>query len=400
MTSLLFDKSHPFSDLLKPSRYKVYYGGRGSGKSYAFAEAIIRITDVCNIRVLCARELQGSLADSVHHLLVETIYRLELGDRFTITNNSIRSKSGSEIIFRGLKHNYQEIKSMANISICWIEEGAGISEESWDVLDPTIREEGSEIWISMNPENETDVIYKKLIKEPPSNAIVHKVNYDANPYFPEVLRIQLEHCRETDPDKFEWIWMGNCKKISDAVIFKNRIFVEDFELPSRVDWLQGLDFGFSADPTAFVRCFVHEQCLYIDSEIYAYGIELDEYPQHLKQIDTTQRWRIMADSAVPGNISLLNRQGFSVEGVKKWAGSVEDGISHLKSYRKIIVRPSCKHMIEEFENYKWKQDRVTGELLPVPIDKYNHLIDALRYALNKHIINLGTSIATWHALNK
>ena len=145
----LFDKSHPISDLLTPSRYKVYYGGRGALKSWGIAEALVRLADEACIRVLCTRELQSSIDDSVHRLLQDTIERVGLQANFIIENKSIRSLTGSEFIFRGVRHNYKEIKSTEGVDICWVEEAQTVSRDSWNVIIPTIRKEGSEIWIAL-----------------------------------------------------------------------------------------------------------------------------------------------------------------------------------------------------------------------------------------------------------
>ena len=386
--SPLFDPAHPFSDLLKPNRYKVYYGGRGSGKSWTLAEALIRMADVAKIRVLCTRELQTSIKHSVHKLLADTIARLGLDSRFEITQNSIRSHTGSEFIFMGIKFNFQEIKSLESVDITWLEEAQYMSEDSWIVIMPTIlRKPGSECWVSFNTGSETDSTYRRWVLKPPISAIVHKVNWNKNPYFTEELISGMERDRLLlDPETFDNVWEGIPLKLTEAVIFRNKFSIREFESPLTADFLHGLDFGFSNDPFAMVRCYVQDQILYIDYECGGYGVELDEYGPHIKTIPTGHNWKIYCDAAQPGNISLLKRQGFNADAVKKYGGSVEDGISHIKSYKDIIIHPRCINTISEFKKYSWKVDRVSGDIQPVPVDKDNHYIDSLRYALNKYIL--------------
>ena len=398
----LFDKNSPFNDLLRSYRYKVYYGGRGGAKSWTIAEALIRIADAANVRILCTRELQTSISDSVHKLLCDTIERLKMGHRFRITQNSIQSiNTGSEFIFKGVRFNYREIKSLEGIDICWAEESQDMTEDSWQVILPTIRKEGSEIWVTFNTGAERDATYQRfVVNADPSCSVVHHVNYYDNQFLSETTKQEVERDRKNmNPEDFDNIWLGKPLKLTNAVIFNNRVEVKDFEVPEHAQYLFGLDFGFAADPMAAVRVFVHERVLYIDAESGGHHIELDEYDSVLREVMPNPRWRISADCALPGNISYLNRHGWNVEPAKKWPGSVEDGITHMKSYDKIVVRPSCTNVRFEFENYKWKVDATTKEILPIPIDKHNHWVDAIRYALHKYVIQKGTSPTTWKKLN-
>ena len=194
--------------LQQKSRYKVAYGGRGSGKSYGFADsAIIRALEN-KIRILCARQLQNSIKDSVHKLLSDRIATLGLSNYFEITRESIRCKNGSEFLFKGIQNNVQEIKSMEGIDICWVEEAEGVTDESWDILIPTIRKENSEIWVSFNPNMKTDATYQRFVVNPPESCISVKINYNENPFFPEVLREEMEFCKKINYPKYEHIWLG------------------------------------------------------------------------------------------------------------------------------------------------------------------------------------------------
>ena len=149
--------------LFQPSRYKVLYGGRGSGKSWGVARALLVIGLQKSTRVLCAREFQNSISDSVHALLADQIKSLGLEDFYTVQNTSIFGKNGTEFLFAGLKHNITKIKSFEGVDVCWVEEAQTTSKSSWDVLIPTIRKENSEIWVTFNPELDTDETYKRFV---------------------------------------------------------------------------------------------------------------------------------------------------------------------------------------------------------------------------------------------
>lgn len=198
-----------FKDLFTTkSRYKVYYGGRGSGKSWNFASALIYFATQRRIRVLCAREIQKSVAESVHKVIATQIERMGAENHFKITDTSILCRNGSEFIFEGLFRNQNKIKSLEGIDFVWVEEAENISETSWDLLIPTIRKENSEIWISFNPRFKEDATYQKFIVNTPPNTIIKKVSYLDNPFFPEVLEQERVFMKETDPVKYLHIWEG------------------------------------------------------------------------------------------------------------------------------------------------------------------------------------------------
>lgn len=367
------------------ARYKVAYGGRGSGKSWSAARCLILLALKSKIRVLCTRQLQTSIKDSVHKLLSDSISEMGLSSYFDITRDSIRSNNGSEFIFKGLQNQTNEIKSIEGIDYCWVEEAQSVSNDSWDILIPTIRKEDSEIWITFNPDREEDATYQRFIINPPPNSIIKLVNYVDNPWFPEVLQREMEYDREVDYGKYEHVWLGKTIIDTDAQIYHGKFEVKDFETPEGVTFFYGADWGFANDPTAVIRCFIKEQCLYIDYESGGVGVEFEELPQLFEQIPDIRRWDIRADSARPETISYMARQNFKVKACPKWKGSVEDGIEYIRSFRRIYVHSRCKHTYEEFKFYSYKQDKNTGEILPIVLDKNNHYLDALRYALNPYI---------------
>jgi len=393
MPAYSMDMPGAFKPLFSAARYKIFYGGRGSGKSWAFAQTLLIKALERPTRILCARELQVSIADSVHRLLCDTIDRLGLSTRFEITRQAIHSVNGSDFIFKGLRHNASEIKSLEGIDYCWVEEAHSVSRESWELLIPTIRKDGSEIWISFNPGSPDDETYKRFVVSPPADAVVVKVGWRDNPWFPETLNRERLYCKEIDPEAYAHIWGGEPRAISDAQIFKGRYEVAAFETPADARFFHGADWGFAKDPTALVRMFVKgDDALYIDAEAYGVGVELDELPTLLSSIPTAMKWPIKADAARPETISYMRRKGFNISAAKKWAGSVLDGIALLKSFRKIVIHPRCKHAAEEFRLYSYKVDKNNGDILPVPADSWNHCIDAARYALDGYVRSPGLNI--------
>jgi phage terminase large subunit len=318
-------------------------------------------------------------------------FRMHLENRFEFTEAKIRNiYTDSEIIFSGLLRNENSIRSKEGIDICWVEEASSVSQKSWDVLIPTIRKAGSEIWMTFNPLTIDDPT-NRFIESPPDNAYVRKVNYTENPFFPKELQTEMEWDKAHDYEKYLHVWEGYPLTISDAQIFKGRYEVKPIapELHKKASRLfHGGDFGFARDPSTLIRCFILENTLYIDYESYGVGVELDELPQLYDAIPESRRWAIKADSARPETISFLrNRHGFNISAAKKWQGSIEDGIAYLKGFDKIIIDDKCRHTADEFRLYSYKVDKTTDEVLPIIQDKNNHCIDALRYALDGYITN-------------
>lgn len=377
-----------FQEIWKPARYKVFYGGRGSGKTYAVTAFLIIRSLQEKITVLCTREIQESMRDSVHKVLREHINKFGLDDYFTVTDNKITNIKGSEFVFRGLRTNINSLKSFEGANYVWVEEAQSISRNSLDILVPTIRREGSELIFTFNPENETDPVYQDFVVNGRAGAIVKKVTYADNPFFPKVSEEERLAKLEDDEDEYEWIWEGELRHISDAQIFKGKFALEEFETPATARFYHGMDFGFAEDPTVLIRCFIEKSgnVLYIDREHWGKHVELTELKAFVEEIPSVKTgWRIYADNAEPAEISMLQRAGINIRNAKKGQGSVGAGIIYLRSFRKIIIHPRCMHTAEEFKKYSYKQDKQTNEILPVPVDKFNHCIDAIRYSLCKQI---------------
>ena len=383
-----------FAELFLPRRYKVYYGGRGGAKIWSFADVLITLALKRLLRVLCARELQVSIKDSVHKLLSDRIEARGLSSMFTITDTSIRSVMGSEFVFRGLRHNATEIKSFEGVDICWVEEAQKVSQDSWDVLLPTIRKEGAEVWVSFNPSSPNDPVWQIFVENTPENAIVRKVNWYDNPFFTSTLDEERRRCLATDPDKYAWIWDGEPRVISKAQIFNGRWKSELFDIPtSGVRWFTGADWGFGSDPNTLVRAYIHkfpdgEREIRVCHEVYAEGLEVDDLPTLYTGMPEARRWPINADNSRPELIKYLRRRRFAIRAAKKWPGSIEDGIRWLREIG-LNIHPTCVHTLREATLYSYKQDPLTGEILPVIMDKHNHCFDALRYAFDGPIRGKG-----------
>ena len=364
-------------------RYKVAYGGRGSGKALLIVLKMMQSP----IRVLCARELQISMRESVHQLVSETIKRIGADDAFNILESEITcTLNGSSCVFKGLKgvkNDASALKSFEGIDICWIEEAQTVSRASLETLKPTIRKPNSEIWITFNPLLATDPVYADYVVNPPENALVRKVNYSDNPWFQNTaLPDDMAHTRATDYDRYMHVWEGECATHTDAQVFKGKWRVADFDEPKGITvFYYGADWGFAIDPTTLVRCFIQGNTLYIDYEAYAVGCEIDDTPALFDTVPDSRKYIIRADSARPETISYMQRMWFKVVSAKKGTGSVEDGITHLRGYDEIIIHTRCSKTAEEFLRYSYKTDKLTGDIQPVLEDKWNHCIDALRYAV-------------------
>ena len=383
MTALQIQTPAWARPLLAPSRYKGAWGGRGSGKSHFFAEAMIEahILDPGTYSV-CVRENQKSLAQSVKRLLETKIEALGAGDYFEVQEAVIKSRRGDgRIIFQGMKtHTADSIKSLEGYDRAWVEEAQSLSQTSLDMLRPTIRKPGSELWFTWNPREKSDPVDHLLRGDtPPKDAVVLGVNYDQNPWFPDVLRDEMEYDQRRDPDKYKHVWLGGYLANSEARVFRNWR-VEEFEAPRDAIHRLGADWGFSVDPTVLVRCHIIGRTLYVDFEAYQVGCEIVNIPELFMTVPEAEKWPMTADSARPETISHMRKHGFPrIFPAVKGARSLEEGVEWLKSYD-IVVHPRCVHTIDELTLYSYKRDPLTDRILPILEDKKNHVIDALRYA--------------------
>jgi phage terminase large subunit len=226
-----------FRELYEPHRYKVYWGGRGAGKSVQIASALLlKGSEPKPKRILCAREIQRSIRDSVHSLLAQRIKALGLEHFYEVTSNEIRGTNGTSIIFSGLWQNVQSIKSIEGIDICWIEEGNSVSESSWRTLIPSIRKPNSEIWCSFNPELKSDPAYQRFVINPPDNAIVKKVSWRDNPYFNQTtLPDEMQTLKANSEEEYQHVYEGELKEFADGSIYAQQLKAAKDD--GRICWL-------------------------------------------------------------------------------------------------------------------------------------------------------------------
>lgn len=332
---------------------------------------------------LCAREFMNSLDDSSMEELKAAIQSVPWLDAFfEIGEKFIRTRCGRIAYkFAGLNRNIESLKSKARILGCWVDEGEAVSEGAWRKLIPTVREDGSEIWVTWNPEKDDSATHKRFRLSPPAGAKIVELNYTDNPWFPAVLEAErLEDMRHR-ADDYAHVWEGGFKTNSEAQVFKNWV-VEEFDAPKDAIHRFGADWGFAIDPTVLVRCHVNGRKLYVDQEVWQVGCEIDKTPELFDKIEGSRKWLIRADSARPETVSYMKRQGFRITPAIKGTGSIEDGIEFLRSFN-IVVHPRCEKVIRELMLYSYKVDKDTETVLPLLDDKNNHTIDALRYALEE-----------------
>lgn len=394
-----------FVPLLEPKRFKGLHGGRGGAKSHFFSELLVERCFVePDTRAMCLREHQNSLKESSMQDIIDQISAMGIGYAFDPLKSHInvldhlnpsrqlRGRALGSIHFFGIKnHTVDSIKSIKGMKIAWMEEAQRISKSSLTKLTPTLRLEDSEIWASWNPDSPKDPVdqlfRKELLGDP--DALCIETNYPDNPFFPEVLRRDMERDKARDYDKYMHVWMGGYNTHSDARVFKNWKIGngEDidylFEIARRTSRIYlGADWGYANDPTVLVACFILGRTLYVAREFVQVGLEIDHTPKAFKNaMPFCIEWPITADSARPETISYVRRNGIPlIHKSKKGPDSVKDGVEFLKSYD-IVVHPACTVTIDELTWYSWEVDPLTNEVLPVLVDKKNHVIDALRYAV-------------------
>ncbi|WP_240202705.1 PBSX family phage terminase large subunit [Burkholderia sp. LMG 13014] len=405
---------------------KIVYGGRGSAKTRTVVSILTAQASARRERVLCLREIQNSIEESSHAELSEEIERRDLSGSFVVGKKSIRvPATRSSFSFRGLYRNVNGIKGFARSTKAWVDEAEGVSRDSWGVLLPTVREPGSEIWVTFNPNRETDPTWVDLIGPyaeqldedgcyEDDDVLIIRANYTDNPWFTEELELERSKMERTDLDRYRWIWLGKFNRRSDELIFAGKWRVEEFETPANARFFFGADWGFAVDPTTLNRCWVRGNDLMIDFEAHGKQTDLDEIwklfagrdgmrPEQVKQwkgaddrkypgIPAARKWKIKADCSRPETIAHVAKQGFNIGPAAKWGGSVEDGIAFLRGFDAIIIHKRCVKTKEEFENYSYKVDKTTGDVLPIIVDKWNHHIDGIRYSMDGFIRGRGNGL--------
>jgi phage terminase large subunit len=399
-------KIEPF--ITKKKRFKVAIGGRSGGKSISFGNIFVSQARDSNIKTMCLREVQNSISDSVHALLKSSINSIGYDD-FSVTDNAIRIGEEDAFKFKGLLRNPESVKSSFGFSRSWIEEAQSISKRSLEELTPSIREKDSELWFSANPSVKDSAFSQRFINpfydELMANGyyeddlhLIVWINYHDNPWHPQELESERIWAKNhLSKETYDHIWLGYFNEISDDQVFKGHWTSEDFDVDK--SWsgpYYGADWGFAADPSTLIECYIDDSSntIYVSRELYQQGVEVDHFPGFYSRMAGVENYAVRGDNARPEIISYLKRHGYpKVQAAKKWNGSIEDGISKLKSFDKIVIHERCKNTISEFRNYKYKKDRNTDDILPVIIDKFNHSIDAIRYAIEP--ITKRSAVSFW-----
>lgn len=385
-----------FKDLFAPKRYKVYYGGRGGGKSQAVALALLVMGMQKPTRVLCTRELQASIGDSVHRLLSDLIIKHELEHFYEILQTTIRGKNGTEFLFKGLKHNITEIKGLEGVDIVWVEEAENISERSWELLIPTIRKDGSEIWIVLNPRNATDPTYRRFIATPHDDVMLRKVSWRDNPFFPEVLRKEMEKLQQIDPESAAHIWEGELDtRRSGAVYAKQLAKAREESRICRVPYdpstevFTAWDLGFGDATAIWFLQFVGRELRWLDYYENS-GEQLSHYTQIIKQkpYNYLKNGHFLPHDGGHGNIrgDSVSKQLFAMglqNTVLTRETDINPGIELLRQTIAFSVfdQDKCVDGLHCLENYayEWDEDRKVFKSKPKH-DWTSHGADSARYA--------------------
>ena len=365
-------------------RYRVAYGGRGSAKSWNFARRLLMLGAKYKLRILCAREYQSSIRDSVHQLLANQAELIGYGDFYAIQQRTITGLNGTDFIFRGIKRDPHGLKSLEGVHLAWIEEAEAVSHDSWAALIPTIREPGSEIWVTFNPALATDPTWRRFVQDPPARSVVRAVGYKDNPWLPDVLAEEARELKRKDPEAYAYIWGGQPWQRSDAEVLGGRWRVDEFT-PDPETWgapLFGADWGFANDPAVLVKQWIYDKRLWIEYDERGVGLDMDELARRWDRVPASRKYTIRADNSRPETVNEMKRRGFKCVSAPKWAGSVMDGVEYLRSFEEIIIHPRCKGWTQEARLWRYKTDARTGDVLPKLADGHDHGPDATRYGLS------------------
>lgn len=409
----------------RKSIFKVLMSGRAGLKTWQIARALLLHGVYNPKRIFCGRETLVSIKQSVLHELEEQVNLLGLQDHYTIGKTEITGVNGTQFIFGGLRVSPEDLKSMGHIDFTWIEEASGVSQRSLDILLPTVlRNPGSEVWFSYNPENDDDPVHVRFAADEATPGVSKDQDcilivsgwQDALSF--GVLTPQMvtekDKAYAKDFDNAEHVWGGKTRKQNIAAIFANKCIVEEFT--PGVDWLgpfYGSDWGFSNDPAILRKHWVNASNLYIEEEAFGVGIDIPELPTLFTQV--TGWWRfeydqqrkrflstkiplpnvvIRSDCSRPETISQMAKMQVPCVPAKKWPGCIEDGIAILRGFNNIIIHPRCKQAIHEAKHYRYKVDKITGHVTNIIVDADNHGWDATRYAMEDVIMTGEQDVVT------
>lgn len=380
--------------LFQPARYKVAHGGRGSAKSWGFARALLILAAKQPLRVLCAREVQKSIKDSVHRLLSDQIQAMGVGGFYEVLETEIRGKNGSLFLFAGLaQHTVESIKSFEGCDICWCEEAQTVTKRSWDILTPTIRKEGSEIWITFNPDMETDETYQRFVASPDPGSIVIQMNWRDNPWFGAVLEEERQSTLRRDPDNYKNIWEGEPKRVSEGAIYRHeieRLYEEKRVRPVPYDpllkvhtvwdlgWNDAMTIGCFQRSGAEVRCIDYIEDSHRTLDWYVAQLEKKPYRwgtdfiPHDGKAKNTQTGKSTEEA--------LQAMGRTVQVLE--ALNIEEGIKAARMMfpRVYFDQDKTTRLLECLKRYRRAINQQTLEPGAPLHDEYSHGADMFRYA--------------------
>ena len=380
--------------LFNPARYKCIYGGRGSGKSWGIARALLMIGGLNKTRILCTREIQKSIQQSVHQLLSDQIIEMGMSEFYEVLQTEIRGKNGTEIYFSGLSNETAtSLKSFEGVNIVWCEEAQTVSSRSWSILIPTIRAKDSEIWVSYNPELETDETHMRFAINPPSDCVTVKMNYNDNPWFPDVLEQERLHAKESMRiEDYNWIWEGNCKPAVEGAIYFEQIALAENE---------GRICNVPYDPMLKVHCvwdlgwndamtiaFVQKSASALHVIDYIEG-NRRTYDDYMIEINA-KKYNLGTHWLPHDGFSHDPKSGTTVERILQNLGAtvmatpklgLEQGIDAARmAFRRIYFdKTKTGRLVECLKRYRRNINQSTLEFTTPRHDEFSHGADAFRY---------------------
>jgi len=375
----------PAFDNLKSCLYDIIImeGGRGGAKSEALSALGVLESFIDDGVILCCREIQKSIADSLYATIVSTIYKYELQSYFKIIQGEITNNlTGARFIFAGLKSNITSIKSINKLRVVLVDEAENVTDNSWSYLRPTPRYGQVRFYVVFNPRFEQDATWQQFIVNKDDRTLHITINWHDNPWFPDALERQRQRDLKGDAGRYAWIWEGQFLKISDNSILAKKLKMLDFEInPTFGTPYIGIDWGFSVDPTAIIECYIFQDSLYIRNAASKVGLELDDTGAYLiDHVPNVLKYTSRADCARPETISKVKKEIPLIKGCTKWKGSVEDGVVALQTFKAIYIHPDAQCCFAELAAYSYKTDDTDNPTTDIE-DKNNHYADALRYAI-------------------
>lgn len=382
-----------FAFLIQPKRYKVMYGGRGSGKSHSVARALLVMGMDKPMRIVCAREVQKSIKDSVHALLADLIKQHGLDYFYEVQESIIRGKNGTEFKFIGLKHNTRDIKSLEGTDICWVEEAENVSNNSWEILIPTIRKEGSEIWVSFNVKNTTDPTYQRFVVAHDDDIIAKKVSWRDNPFFPAILDKERRRLQAADGEAYLHVWEGMPDTRRNGAVYakqiakareEGRITLVPYDPSYEV--FTAWDLGFGDSTAIWWLQFVGRELRWLEYYENS-GEQLDHYVKIIKDKPYNYSKHYLPHDAAAGNIrgqavdTQLKDMGLINIVLKRTEKSAQIELLRQTMAYSVFDVKKCGDGLHALEAYHYEFDDMRGVFKKEPLhDWSSHCADAAAYA--------------------